>query len=73
MGIPLRNFWGHVHRLDYELSLQSGDQSNLRTIIFEGVDLLNLIFDFNSTNIGYVPTLTMNVLPSGRGVKEVPG
>ena len=73
MGISLKKFGGNVHHLDHELSLQSGDQKNSRTVIFEDVDLLNLIFDFNSTNIGCVPTLTMNVLPSGRGVKEVPG
>ena len=71
--IPLRKFGGHVHRLDHELSLQSGDQSNLRTIIFEDVDLLSLIFDFNSTTMGCVYTLPTSVWPAGSGIKEVIG
>ena len=73
LGIPLRKFWGHVHRLDHELSLQSGDQSNLRTIIFEDVDLLSLIFGFNPTTMGCVPVLPTSVLSAGRGGKEIMG
>ena len=43
----------------------------MRTIIFEDVDLLTLIFGFSPTTMDYVLTLTMSVWPSGRGVKEI--
>ena len=70
-GVPLRKFGGHVHHLDHDLSLQPGYQSNFRTIVFEDVDILTLIFYFNSTTMGCIMTLTMSVWIDGRSTKEV--
>ena len=64
---------GHVGHFYHGLSLRSGNQSNLRKIIFEYVDIITTIFDFIPATMGYVLTLPMSVWPSGGGVKEVLG